>query len=208
VTAQSGGLQPLVVATFGASTAWCGKTIVFSDGVFFLEDHGPIQAADVLTYEEQGDLGWAYDGFRDWVAQCANDTAAVPAKPVAGDGDQILVFDAELEATGLVVAHNLEFDQTIMTAEFIRADLPHHFDEVEGFCTMRGTTAYCHLTPKKHGEYKWPKLSELHAICTGKPHIGAHDAMGDADAVVRCLRALQKAQALQLSVVPRGGSAS
>jgi hypothetical protein len=68
VTAQSGGIQPLVVATFGASTAWCGKTIVFSDGVFFLEDHGPIQAA------------------------------AVPAKPVAGDGDQILVFDSLAKA--------------------------------------------------------------------------------------------------------------
>jgi hypothetical protein len=98
VTAQSGGIQPLVVATFGASTAWCGKTIVFSDGVFFLEDHGPIQAADVLTYDEQGHLGWAYDGLRDWVAQCANDTAAVPAKPVAGDGDQILVFDSLAKA--------------------------------------------------------------------------------------------------------------
>jgi DNA polymerase III epsilon subunit-like protein len=117
-------------------------------------------------------------------------------------------FDVELEAAGLIVAHNLEFDQTIMTAEFIRAGLPHHFDEVKGFCTMRGTTEYCHLTPKKYGEYKWPKLSELHAICTGKPHAGAHDAMGDAEAVVRCLRALQKAQALQLSVVPKGALTS
>ena len=106
-------------------------------------------------------------------------------------------FDAELDAAGLVVAHNLEFDQAMMTAEFIRAGLPHRFDEVEGFCTMRGTTEFCHLTPKKYGEYKWPKLSELHAICTGKPHAGAHDAMGDAEAVVRCLRALQKAKALQ-----------
>ena len=41
-----------------------------------------------------------------------------------------------------------------------------------------------------------------------KPHTGAHDAMGDAEAVVRCLRALHKAKALQLSVVSKGGSAS
>jgi hypothetical protein len=32
--------------------------------------------------------------------------------------------------------------------------------------------------------------------------------MGDAEAVVRCLRALQKAKVLQLSVVPKSGSAS
>ena len=290
MTAQSGGGQRLVVATFGASTAWCGKTIVFSDGVFLLEDHGPIRATDVLTYDGQGHLSWAYDGLREWVVQCAEEMAAMPVKPAAGDGDQILVFDtetsdlprdwrrpasdvdnwphlvqiawivcdlrfkvkrsfstlirpegweiapgaqrvhgistkkalkrgvpvatvlpafdAELEAAGLVVAHNLEFDQAIMTAEFIRIGLPHHFDDVAGFCTMRGTTEYCHLTPKKYGEYKWPKLSELHAICTGRLHTGAHDAMGDAEAVVRCLRALQKAQALRLSVVSKGRSAS
>jgi len=290
VTAQSGGIRPLIVATFGASTAWCGKTIVFSDGVFLLEDHGPIEAADVLTYDGQGHLIWAYDGLREWVVQCVNERAARSTKPTAGDGDQILVFDtetsdlprdwprpaadvdnwphlvqiawivcdlrfkvkrrfstlirpdgwtiapgaervhgistkkalrhgvpvtrvlpafdAELEAAGLVVTHNLDFDQAIMTAEFIRAGLAHRFNQTEGFCTMRGTTEFCHLTPKKYGEYKWPKLSELHAICTGKPHTGAHDAMGDAEAVVRCLRALQKAQALQLSVVPKGGSTS
>lgn len=95
MTAQSGGVQPLVVATFGASTAWCGKTIVFSDGVFLLEDHGPIRATDVLTYDGQGHLSWAYDGLREWVVQCAEEIAAVPVKSAAGDGDQILVFDTE-----------------------------------------------------------------------------------------------------------------
>jgi len=280
----------MVIATFVPTTGWEGKTITYDEGVFTLEDHGPIHAADVLAYDGQGHLSWAYDGLRDWVVQCASEVAAAPAKPAIGDGDQILVFDTEtsdlprdwrrpasdvenwphlvqiawivcdlrfkvkrsfstlirpegweiapgarrvhgistkkalkrgvpvatvlpafdveLEAAGLIVAHNLEFDQTIMTAEFIRAGLPQHFDEVKGFCTMRGTTEYCHLTPKKYGEYKWPKLSELHAICTGKPHSGAHDAMGDAEAVVRCLRALQKAQALQLSVVPKGAMSS
>ena len=288
--AQSGGTEPRLIATFGPSTAWCGKTIIFSDGVFLLEDHGPIGAADVLTYDQERHLNWAYDGLREWVGQCAATTASAPATPLAGGGDQILVFDtetsdlprdwrrpasevnnwphlvqiawivcdlrfkvkrrfstlirpdgwtiapgaqrvhgistkmalkrgvpvvkvlptfdADLQAAGLIVAHNLEFDQAVMTAEFIRAGLPHHFDEVAGFCTMRGTTEYCHLTPKKYGEYKWPKLSELHAVCTGKPHTGAHDAMGDAEAVVRCLRALQKAQALRLSVVPKGEAAS
>lgn len=112
-------------------------------------------------------------------------------------------FDAELQAAGLVIAHNLEFDQAIMTAEFVRAGMPHHFDEVEGFCTMRGLTAYCQLTPKKYGEYKWPKLGELHAICTGKAHTGAHDAMGDAEAVVRCLGALRRTGALQLGLAPK-----
>ena len=76
-------------------------------------------------------------------------------------------FDAVLQTCGLVAAHNLEFDRNVMTAEFLRAGLPHHFDDTEGFCTMRGTTAFCRLTPKRYGEYKWPTLAELHKICTG-----------------------------------------
>jgi len=291
VSAQSGGAEAMVIATFSASTAWCGKAILFSDGAFVLEDYGPVGAADVLAYDQQGHLIWAYDGLREWVTKCAAAAAnPQPSMASVGDGVEILVFDtetsdlprdwrrpasdvdnwphlvqiawivcdlklkakrkyctlirpdgweiapgaqrvhgistrkalkrgipltnvlpafdAELEAASVVIAHNLEFDQTIMTAEFIRAGLPHHFDKVAGFCTMRGTTEFCQLKPKKYGEYKWPKLSELHAICTGKPHAGAHDAMGDAEAVLRCLRALQRAGAMELSVVSKGGSAS
>jgi DNA polymerase III epsilon subunit-like protein len=106
--------------------------------------------------------------------------------------DVLRAFDAEMQETNLVIAHNLEFDETIMTAEFLRAGMRPPFDDVSRFCTMRGTARMCELRPKVRGEYKWPKLSELHQICTGKPHAGAHDAMGDAEAVLRCLRLLRK----------------
>ncbi len=279
----------LVVATFGPTTAWRGKTITFHDGQFVLEDHGPIAAADVLAYHQQGHLIWAYDGLYEWVCQVASMPAgqASPATPAASveRDDQILVFDtetsdlphdwhrptsdvdnwphllqiawivcdlefrprrryctlirpdgwvvapdaarvngistnkalkhgvpvatvlpsfdAELQACGLVAAHNLEFDRNVMTAEFLRARLPHHFEDIEGFCTMRGTTAFCRLTPKRYGEYKWPTLAELHEICTGKPHRGAHDAMGDAEAVCRCLAQLHRTGHLSVDVVSR-----
>jgi DNA polymerase-3 subunit epsilon len=281
--------ESLVVATFGPTTAWVGKTITFHDGQFVLEDHGPIAAADVLAYHQQGHLIWAYDGLHEWVCQVASMPAgqassATPAAAAEHD-DQILVFDtetsdlprdwhrpasdldnwphllqiawivcdlefrprrsyctlirpdgwevapgaarvngistkkalkhgvpvatvlpsfdAELQACGLVAAHNLEFDRNVMTAEFLRARLPHHFEDIEGFCTMRGTTAFCRLTPKRYGEYKWPTLAELHEICTGKPHRGAHDAMGDAEAVCRCLAQLHRTGHLSVDVVSR-----
>jgi DNA polymerase-3 subunit epsilon len=279
----------LVIATFGPTTAWLGRTITFRDGQFVLEDHGTIAAADVLVYHQQGHLVWAYDGLHEWVCQLASTQAAQPAAatPVdcAAHDDQILVFDTEtsdlprdwhrpasdldnwphllqiawivcdlefrpkgsyctlirpdgwqvapgaakvngistkkalrhgvpvatvlpafdavLQTCGLVAAHNLEFDRNVMTAEFLRAGLPHHFDGTEGFCTMRGTTAFCRLTPKRYGEYKWPTLAELHKICTGKPHRGAHDALGDAEAVCRCMAQLQRKGHLQLDVVPK-----
>jgi DNA polymerase III epsilon subunit-like protein len=84
--------------------------------------------------------------------------------------DVLRAFDAELQGCSVVVAHNLEFDQAVMSAEFIRAGIPHHFDDVQGFCTMRETTNMCRLEPRVRGEYKWPKLTELHELCTGRPH--------------------------------------
>jgi len=117
--------------------------------------------------------------------------------------DVLRAFSAELGQCDLVVAHNLEFDEAIMTSEFIRAGLPIPFGDVSQFCTMKGTTAWCQIPPKRHGEYKWPKLSELHEICCGRPHDSAHDALGDCEAVLRCLRVLHRAGALQVRVVQR-----
>ena len=46
----------MLIATFGATTAWQGRNIDFDGSSFVLQGHGPIMAADVLTYESQGML--------------------------------------------------------------------------------------------------------------------------------------------------------
>ena len=78
----------MIVARFGASTGWVGKTITYESGQFTLEDHGPITAADVLTYDGQGHLVWAYDGLREWVQQVAAATAAAPPPASLGAVDR------------------------------------------------------------------------------------------------------------------------
>ena len=70
----------MIIATFGASTAWLGKTITFDDGRFTLEDLGQIQPQAVVEYDRQGHLKWSYDGLREWVYQTAGE--ALPAEPV------------------------------------------------------------------------------------------------------------------------------
>lgn len=57
----------MLIATFGPSTGWAGKTITREGEVFTLEDHGPISAADVMEYDRQGHLVWANEGTRAWV---------------------------------------------------------------------------------------------------------------------------------------------
>lgn len=67
-----------LVATFGPSTGWVGKKVTRDGDHFVLEDHGPISASDVMSYDRQGHLVWASDGARAWVASLAQ------PKPTAG----------------------------------------------------------------------------------------------------------------------------
>jgi hypothetical protein len=68
----------MLVATFGPSTAWVGKTITFDNGQYVLEGHGSITAQAVLDYDRQGHLTWANDGLRDMVHQTVTGPSAAP----------------------------------------------------------------------------------------------------------------------------------
>ena len=61
----------VLVATFGLTTAWVGKTIRFRSGQFLLEGQGAIEATAVRDYDQQGHLIWAYAGLREWVVELA-----------------------------------------------------------------------------------------------------------------------------------------
>jgi hypothetical protein len=71
----------MLVATFGPSTTWVGKTVTYVDGAFVLEGHGPIRAQDVFEYERQGHLVWAMDGVRAWVGAKAQEEGGLVATP-------------------------------------------------------------------------------------------------------------------------------
>jgi hypothetical protein len=73
----------MLVATFGPTTGWAGRTITFYDGRFTLEGHGPITAGDVLEYDRQGHLLWAYDGLREWATSLTPPPAHAPAPTLA-----------------------------------------------------------------------------------------------------------------------------
>jgi hypothetical protein len=75
----------MVIATFGPTTGWAGKTISYDDGWFTLDGYGPIDVAAVLEFDRQGHLQWAYAGLREWTFQvAANPPAAAPAAGLAG----------------------------------------------------------------------------------------------------------------------------
>lgn len=56
----------MLVATFGPSTAWQGREIIWDVDHFILVGHGAIPAAGVLDYDRRGQLVWADPALRSW----------------------------------------------------------------------------------------------------------------------------------------------
>ena len=92
----------------------------------------------------------------------------------------------------LLVAHNLDFDRTMIVAELFRMRqwesllaAKQAFVEKPGFCTMKATTPICKLPGKFGNDYKWPKLQEAYKHLFNEEFQGAHDAMADVRACAR-----------------------
>ncbi len=90
----------MLVATFGPSTGWAGKTITSESDVFVLEGHGPITAADVMEHDRQGHLAWASAGTRAWVGSLAARDEPIPATVLESDAAKRLDLARQQFAEG------------------------------------------------------------------------------------------------------------
>ena len=93
-------------------------------------------------------------------------------------------FSDTARSADTVVGHNLAFDLKVVQAEWIRADMKNAFARKKQCCTMKTSTDYCRI-PGKYG-FKWPKLEELHKKLFGRGFDGAHGALADTQACMRC----------------------
>lgn len=93
-------------------------------------------------------------------------------------------LQASAEKADVLVAHNLQYDENVITAEFLRAGLDPPFRGKYRICTMIETTDFCRL-PGPYG-FKWPKLAELHWRLFGEELEEAHDAGVDLAACAKC----------------------
>jgi hypothetical protein len=75
----------MIVATFGPTTGWAGRTITYDEGRLSLQDFGPITAQAVLEYDLQGYLQWTDGRMKQWVSGLAAPAVtAGPLDPPAG----------------------------------------------------------------------------------------------------------------------------
>lgn len=116
-----------------------------------------------------------------------NERAALEGIPLR---QALKEFLGSLHDTRTIVCHNLDFDQRIVQAEFLREEMDFDLFEMPGICTMRSSTDFCKI-PGPYG-YKWPRLQELYNELFGSSFDDAHDAAADVGALVECFFELKR----------------
>lgn len=95
------------------------------------------------------------------------------------------LFAKEVKKADFVIAHNIDFDDKIVGAEYFRFNEENPLDTASKICTMKSSVNYCKI-PNNRGSYKWPNLSELYYILFGETFADAHDALIDVNACAKC----------------------
>ena len=151
-----------------------------------------------LSYDEsgkeagRGDLIVKPDGFlipadSAKIHGISTERALVEGKALP---EVLLKFNAAMKSAEVLVAHNMSFDEKIVGAEFLRANVANELEQKNKICTMHGTKEFCGIA----GQYglKWPRLSELHQKLFGHDFVEAHNAANDIKATARCFWELKK----------------
>ena len=122
----------------------------------------------------------------------------------------LIAFYRAVHRVKLLIAHNYEFDHTVLSVEMKRNMKNPRFRkscvyadrlftseylssrEIRTFCTMRAFTNICKIfyAGKTSGAYKWPRLEEVHHFLFGTIPENLHDAEVDVMTCLKCYLAL------------------
>jgi len=105
-------------------------------------------------------------------------------------------FNKALQQVTFVIGHNIEFDNSIIGAEFHRRNIQTELFSKTSLDTKKESTNYCAIPGGKGGKFKWPKLSELHEKLFGEGFDQAHNAAADVEATTRCFLELVRLQVI------------
>ena len=130
------------------------------------------------------------EGFKfteDVLDHCKIDDEDIESK--AEDLSEILkIFAKDIDEAQYIFTHNETFNASVVGAEFLRKSMKNPLPYNEVFCLMREATWFCKLKGKRG--YKWPSLTELHAICFKQKYSPVNNARADVIAATRCFKKL------------------
>ncbi len=102
------------------------------------------------------------------------------------------IFKEDLSKTQATIGHNVEFDNKIVGAEYVRTDIENNLQEIFDIDTSEVSIQYCQLAGGTGGRLKKPKLIELYTKLFGVGFEDAHDAAYDVDATSKAFFGLIK----------------
>lgn len=115
-------------------------------------------------------------------------------EPMEHQIDEIMDFMNQAE---VLIGHNIEYDEDMMKLELRRYEKLHLYNPTQVLCSMKSTVDFCALQGKWE-RFKYPKLGELYKKLFGEYFIGAHDAMVDVEATLKCFLELEKKWVMKL----------
>lgn len=115
----------------------------------------------------------------------------------------VALFLSDLSNADIVVCHNYNFDSKVVACELFRAtkneDKSIALLEKHRVCTMEASTNFCAIpSPYKKGQFKWPKLQELHVKLFNVEFEGAHNSLSDIEATANCFFELVKRNVIKI----------
>ena len=96
----------------------------------------------------------------------------------------------EIDTCQYLIAHNINFDQNIIGAEFLRHKMVNSIPRKKLLCTMTTSTNYCAI--KGSYGFKYPRLTELHQKLFKCTYSDAHNALTDITATAKCFWEMRK----------------
>jgi DNA polymerase III epsilon subunit-like protein len=157
------GVQPRII-----QIAWCVASL---DGEVNLERSFLIKPD-----------GWEVPAEKFWIEN-GHSTERCEEKGVPmSDVLEMLIGDIVGFNCETLVANNIDFDAPVLINEF----------QIYGLGTGRKMNRVCTMKSTSHLFGKWPKLQQLHQFLFGTRFEGAHDALDDIKATVKCFFELKK----------------
>ena len=99
-------------------------------------------------------------------------------------------FAEDINRSDILVAHNINYDENVLAAEFIRKNIQSNLFQKRRLCTMKSSTEFCRI-PGNYG-LKWPTLTELHYSLFQETFDETHRADIDVGVCAKCFFQLKK----------------
>jgi len=177
--------HPIIVEM--AWQVWCGDKLVKRRTALLKPD------PDIVWNNESAAIHKIYKDF-----------ALQHGLPVS---DILTEFRVDAAECDVLLAHNMAFDLPVLKCSYLRLNEAETFEWLprQQICTMKATTQLCKLPfvnskyPVRPGEFKQPRLSELHTYLFGSVgEFAFHNAGSDVDCLVKCTQELMRRNLLTI----------